>query len=263
MLEQAKHNIRVVEVGKSVHNIQFADKLLIAAYNLMKNSLSVIEVQTKLQTFSSDSEIIPNECYNCHSGIQEINKQKFGMNFSHNQHIVKERIACQKCHSNEQKHGELILNKETCNSCHHSQGKSNDACAKCHSFQSQVYQGQYQNKNQADFMKEGGVGCIDCHVASDKVTKPDNKICLKCHEAGYDQSMTDWKKEFQASLADLNSLISTASKMQLSNEDMNDVNDAKKIVNQLGSYPSIYVHNYDMLTSVINDKKKKLKNIIK
>ncbi len=112
-------------------------------------------------------------------------------------------------------------------------------------------------------MKEGGVGCIDCHIMADKVVKPDNKICLKCHEAGYDQSMADWKKDINGSIAEVNGLVNTAGKMELSNEDRNEVNETKKIINQLSSYPSIYVHNYDMLAGVLNEKKKKLKNIIK
>ncbi|MBK8553542.1 MAG: hypothetical protein IPL53_21765, partial [Ignavibacteria bacterium] len=74
------------------------------------------------------TEIIPNECYRCHSGIQEISVKKYGMNFSHNKHIVENKVACERCHSNVNKHGELTMSKESCNSCHTTQNKANESC---------------------------------------------------------------------------------------------------------------------------------------
>lgn len=260
MISEAYHNIRIVEIGKSVHNIQFADKLLTASYDLMLKALNIIGSSTKLPEFKSSSEFVPNECYNCHSGIQELSVKKFDMNFSHNQHIVKQKIPCDKCHSNANKHGELILNKQNCNSCHHSSGKNNEACNKCHGFQSQVYNGNYLNKNQPDIMKQGGVGCIDCHVNADKLFKPDNKICLKCHDKGYDQQMDDWKKDLKTLLNETNALLNELKGTVLNTEQQGEVNDIRRIVNQISSYPSIYVHNYDMLSSLLAEKKKKLKS---
>jgi nitrate/TMAO reductase-like tetraheme cytochrome c subunit len=263
LLKQAEHNIRVVEVGKSVHNVQFADKLLIGSYNLMKQALSVIGNSNTLPEFKSNEEFIPNECYSCHSGIQEISVKKFDMNFSHNQHIAKEKISCNKCHSNAQKHGELTVNKESCNNCHHSKSKVNESCVNCHKFQEEVYSGNYLGKNQPDFMKVGGAGCIDCHVVTDKIVKPDKKMCLKCHEAGYDDMMGEWKADVKKISAELNELIQKAKLQELSDEDKNELESARKILNQINSYPSIYVHNYDLITTVLNEKKKKIKNFIK
>lgn len=263
LLKQAEHNIRIVEVGKSVHNIQFADKLLIGAYSLMKQSLSTIGSTNMLPEFKSASEFIPNECFNCHSGIQEISIKKYDMNFSHNQHIVNQKIVCSKCHSNEQKHGALIITKQNCNNCHHSQSKTNETCAKCHKFQDQVYNGNFQNKNQPDFMKTGGAGCGDCHVSGDKVVKPDKIICLKCHEAGYDDMMGEWKMDVKKLTSELSDLIQQTKDLQLNNEDKAEVDEAKKLLSQLNSYPSIYVHNYDLLSSTLSEKIKVLKKISK
>jgi Zn ribbon nucleic-acid-binding protein len=263
LLKQAEHNIRIVEVGKSVHNIQFADKLLIGAYGLMKIALSTVGAANSLPEFKSTSEFIPNECYSCHSGIQEISVKKYDMNFSHNQHIVSNKISCNKCHSNEQKHGQLTLTKESCNNCHHSQSKLNESCVKCHKFQEQVYSGNYLNKNQPDFMKVGGAGCGDCHVAADKVVKPDKMICLKCHEAGYDDMMGEWKTDVKKKSGELNELIQQTKGLELTAEEKAEVDDARKILNQINSYPSIYVHNYDMISSVLSEKIKKLKKFNK
>jgi len=259
LINEADHNIKIVEIGKSVHNVQFADKLLIAAYNIMKKSLTVIGSSANLPEFKSDAEFIPNECYSCHSGIQEISVKKFDMNFSHNQHIAKERIVCNKCHSNAQKHGELIVNKESCNSCHHAKGKNNDACANCHQFQQEVYSGNYLGKKQPDYMKEGGAGCVDCHMEADKLVKPDKKICLKCHGASYENTLTEWKNDVKKLSVELGELIKQAKSQNLSNDEQDELNETKKILAQINSYPSIYVHNYDLISSVLSEKIKILK----
>lgn len=263
LLNQAQHNIRIVEVGKSVHNIQFADKLLIGAYGLLKQALTAVGAANSLPEFSSASEFIPNECFSCHSGIQEISVKIFDKNFSHNQHIANQKISCNKCHSNETKHGQLTVTKQSCNNCHHSQSKTNESCANCHKFQEQVYNGSYLNKNQPDFMKTGGAGCGDCHVSADKVVKPDKMICLKCHENGYDDMMGEWKNDVKKISGELGELIQQTKGLNLNNEEKAEVEEARKILNQLNSYPSIYVHNYDLVTTVLNERKKKIKNLIK
>lgn len=261
ILEQAKHNIRIVEIGKSVHNVQFADKLLVAAYSLLKKSLTVIGSTSNLPEFSSSSEFIPNECYNCHSGIQEINVKKFDMNFSHNQHIAKEKIICAKCHSNSQKHGELIQTKETCNSCHHAKGKNNDGCQSCHSFQSNVYNGNFAGMNQPDYMKEGGVGCIDCHIATDKVFLPDENICLKCHDDSYKQMAVDWKNDVRKLIKDAETELRNVKDRSPDEEQQAVISDTKKILGELSTRPSIYVHNYDLLSTLLTKQIKKLRSI--
>jgi hypothetical protein len=263
IMAEAKHNIRIVEVGKSVHNVQFADRLLVASYGLMKKALSVIGSSKSLPEFRSSEEFIPNECYSCHSGIQEISRKKFDMDFSHNKHIIKEKIACIKCHSNSKKHGELILDKQGCNNCHHAKGKNNDACENCHNFQSNIYRGTFLNANKPDIMKEGGVGCIDCHIVSDKVYKPDNKICIKCHEQGYDEQMIDWKKDVNKLIIEANSLIEKTANKELDGDAKAEINEIRKLVEQINSYPSIYVHNYDLVSSVLSDKIKILKSYSK
>jgi nitrate/TMAO reductase-like tetraheme cytochrome c subunit len=260
-LDQANHNIKIVEIGKSVHNISFADKLLVGSYNLMTQALTAIDSKIKLPEFKSDAEFIPNECYNCHAGIQEINKNIYGLNFSHNMHIAKQRVPCDKCHSNAEKHGELILTKQNCNNCHHSQGKTDESCQKCHSFQATVYNGTLMNKNQPDFMKQANVGCVDCHIAGDQIVKPDNKICAKCHKPDYESQALDWKKDINGLTKEVEALLSSVKTSNLTDEQKTLVNETKKFISQLNTYPSIYVHNYDMLSTVLSDYKKKLKDI--
>jgi len=262
-MEEANHNFRLVEVGKSVHNVQFSDKLLVASYELMKKALSVIGASAKMPEFKSSSDIIPNECYRCHSGIQEISVKKYGMDFSHNKHIVDNKVACARCHSNVNKHGELTMSKESCNNCHHSENKKNESCEKCHSFQSQVYDGNYMGKNQPDFMKAGGSTCTDCHVSSDKVIKPDSKICQKCHDAGYEEMMGEWKADVKKLAGEVNELIAGINSSELNEEQKSEIKEIKRVVSDINSHPSIYVHNYDLLSSLLSEKKKKLKAMSK
>jgi hypothetical protein len=259
LVDDAFHNIRIVEVGKSVHNITFSDKLLVAAYDLMKKSLTVIGSPLNLPMFTPSSELIPNECYSCHSGIQEISKKKFDMNFSHNMHIVKEKIVCEKCHSNVQKHGELVINKEGCNSCHHNKGKTNESCAKCHDFQNTMYDGNYFKKNQPDYMKQGGVNCIDCHAIGDKILKPKNDICIKCHDDSYKSTADDWKNDVKKLIKEAEAELSGVKNLQLDDDQNEIVNETRKIVSDINSRPSIYVHNYDLISSLLSEKIKQIK----
>ncbi len=261
LLDNAYHNIKIVEVGKSVHNISFADKLLVASYNIMVKALVEINSPVKLPEFKSGSEFIPNECYSCHAGIQEINKNIYGLSFSHNMHIVKQKVPCDKCHSNAEKHGELILTKQNCNNCHHSQNKGNESCEKCHSFQTSVYNGNFMNKNQPDFMKQANVGCVDCHVSGNSVVKPDGKICAKCHKPDYESQALDWKKDINGLTKEVETLLASVKTSNLTDEQKTLLNETKKFISQLNTYPSIYVHNYDMLSTILSDYKKKLKDI--
>lgn len=261
LVDDAYHNIRIVEVGKSVHNVTFADKLLVGAYDLLKKSLAIVGSSMKLPEFTTGAELIPNECYSCHSGIQEITVKKFDMNFSHNQHIVKERIACEKCHSNQQKHGELIVNKDNCNNCHHASGKSNESCSKCHEFQVTVYNGNYLNKNQPDYMKQGGVNCIDCHANGDKVIKPASNICLKCHDNSYQQTVDEWKGDINKLLREAESEVNRVKGMNPDSDIQELLSETRRIINDISSRPSIYVHNYDLISSALSEKIKKLKAV--
>ena len=261
LLDNALHNIKIVETGKSVHNISFSDKLLVAGYNIMIKALAEINSSVKLPEFKSDSEFIPNECYNCHAGIQEINKNIYGLTFSHNRHIVKERVPCDKCHSNVEKHGQLILTKQNCNNCHHASNKENETCSKCHNFQSQVYDGTVLNNNQPDYMKQAGVRCVDCHVDGDKVIKPDIKICEKCHKPDYSNMANDWKADIKKLIAENEQLISDAKDKNLTDEQKKLIDETKRFITQLNQYQSIYVHNYDLISTILTSEKKKLKDI--
>ncbi len=72
--------------------------------------------------------------------------------------------------------------------------------------------------------------------------------------------MDDWKKDVKTLISETNALLNELKGAGLNTEQQNEVNEIKKIVNQISSYPSIYVHNYDMVSSILAEKKKKLKS---
>jgi len=259
-LEEAQHNINLVDIGKSVHNIQFADKLLVGSYGLMTEALKLIGATSKLPEFKSSTEYVPNECYNCHGGIQEINAQAFGKTFSHNTHIVKQHIQCDRCHSNNNKHGQLILTQNSCNNCHHRSAKSNESCSSCHGIQTQVYNGNFEGKKTPDIMKEAGVGCIDCHHTSAGIVKPDTKICAKCHDKDYENMGNDWKNDIKSQSGTLNDILSNINK-QYENE--NDVVAARTFLKKINAYKSLYAHNYGLISELLSEKKKAVEKYVK
>lgn len=259
-LDEAYHNIKIVDLGKSVHNIQFADKLLVGSYGIMNEALSIVGTTKKLPDFKSNSEFVPNECYNCHAGIQEVSTKAFGKSFSHNTHIVKQRLQCNKCHSNDIKHGQLIINQNSCNACHHTNAKTNETCGTCHSVQSQTYNGVLNGKNQPDLMKQGGVNCNDCHLVSSKIVKPELKVCIKCHEAGYDKTAEEWKNDIKKSAGTLSEMLSKISKQS---ENESEVVEARNLLKKLNMYPSLYAHNYELIITLITEKKKAVEKYAK
>ena len=202
---------------------------------------------------------MPNECYSCHAGIQEVTKNIFGKNFSHKTHIVQNGLQCNRCHSNENKHGQLLVSQSGCNSCHHNSATSSESCSKCHSIFSQVFTGTLFGKNQPDIMKQGGAKCIDCHLTSSGISKPDSKICAKCHDAGYESMYSEWKNETNKSVKEAESLINEVKNSELNDEQKTAIGDIRKLINLINSNPSLFVHNNELINSIFSEKIKLLK----
>jgi hypothetical protein len=112
-------------------------------------------------------------------------------------------------------------------------------------------------------MKSGGVGCIDCHSDAVKIIKPGDMICLKCHDNSYKEMSVDWKNDVKNLVSEAELLIKDTPVSDLNDEQKSELNGIKKIVSDIKSYPSIYVHNYDLISSLLSEKIKLLKKISK
>ena len=162
LLKEAAFNIDIVERGKAVHNVAYSQELLSASYNKVVEALRLTDSSYKPVSFLGVSKEIPTQCSTCHAGIEEINRQVFGLNFPHQKHLIEQKIQCTTCHSNVRKHGEFIATKHSCAVCHHKDTKKD--CTGCHQLQKTFYEGGQLNgfSFPKDIMAEAEASCIDC-----------------------------------------------------------------------------------------------------
>ena len=107
-------------------------------------------------------------------------------------------------------------------------------------------------------MKQGNVRCNDCHLGTSGIFKPDSKICVKCHDADYANTLSEWKKDVYARLKEAENLLNEVKNKNLSEEDKAVVNDTRKLISTINSNPSLYVHNNDLLSTLLSGKIKLL-----
>ncbi len=247
-IEKAKHVVKIVDASKAIHNIAYSDQIISKGYEYLSEAIKIANVKYDLPKRFASSRV-PNECANCHAGVEEISRPVYGTIFSHAKHVQENSIKCNTCHSNAVKHGMLILSKDGCNSCHHQKQTAQD-CKSCHKMSNEIYAGTYLGRSLPDIMSQAGVECVDCHVSNGKVVKPNEKICLNCHESGYDEMATEWK-------SDVNKLIVEVRRL-ISNYSGKDKDEISKVVSELEKWGASGLHNYNLIVDVLNDFKKRL-----
>jgi len=259
LLEEAAFNIELVEKGKSVHNVAFSQELLMAAYTKMLEALSTVNSRYKPESFSLAAEAIPTQCANCHAGIEEINKEIFGLDFPHKKHLVEQRIDCSICHSNVRKHGEFIATKQSCATCHHKDTQID--CGSCHRLQETFYQGGKMNGQEIpkDIMAEAEVECLDCHLGDNKqIFRPGKGKCAECHDDDYAEMHTEW----QASVKDLISSITNSIKekrnLELTPQERNNLRKIERELEKIKLDGSIGIHNYMFIEETLAALKTRL-----
>ena len=73
--------------------------------------------------------------------------------------------------------------------------------------------------------------------------------------------MNEWKADVKKLTAEVNELISSIDRNTLDDQQRSDLDEVKKNVSKISSYPSIYVHNNEMINTILSDGKKKLKGM--
>jgi nitrate/TMAO reductase-like tetraheme cytochrome c subunit len=195
----AEHNYQLVAHGKSVHNIQYAGKLLTKAYDTL-GYVAKRAGGVKLPEMTRLAERVPSECTNCHFGIEEVEVDVFGIHFQHKKHVYLQSLPCKTCHSNMRKHGELVVERKDCLGCHH---KEENKCGKCHELQYAMRTAQNPPipLDGPDIMAEAGVECRGCHENEDgTITKVTALRCVKCHDQGYVDVLNDWQTEIRGKI---------------------------------------------------------------
>jgi nitrate/TMAO reductase-like tetraheme cytochrome c subunit len=261
LLDQAAFNIDIVERGKSVHNVNYSQELLLASHNKIFEALKLAGSSYVPKAITVESDVVPTECANCHAGIDEISTQVFGLNFPHKSHLVEQKIQCDTCHSNVRKHGEFIATKQSCAVCHHRDPDKD--CTSCHQLQKTFYKGGALGDLVVpeDMMAQAGAECMDCHLDSEEeVVRPGKTKCLDCHDEGYDELHSEWQQSTKELIQALKILLLEKQKVSLTADQKAILNQTRLILNQIEMDGSAGIHNYTFIEDTLSALKKKLES---
>jgi nitrate/TMAO reductase-like tetraheme cytochrome c subunit len=247
-IQKAKDALEVVEAGKAVHNITYSDQIISKAYEYLTEAVKIAGLNYSLPKVLAGSRV-PNECINCHAGIENVSRPIYGTIFQHSKHVQENGLRCNVCHSNARKHGELIVSKDNCNSCHH-QKQTAEGCKSCHKISDEIYSGSYMGKKMPDVMREAGVECVDCHVVNNKVVRPSEKVCLNCHDSGYDAMAVEWRDEVRRLINEVKALSSKSQRK--------DKGELERMISEIEKWSASGLHNYSLVVDVLKEIKMKL-----
>lgn len=259
----AEYNLLMVKNGNIVHNVAYSDELLLSAENGLKQALTTIGSFVNLEEISVYSQLVPSECKNCHYGQEEIDVETFGINFSHNIHIVNNHLLCSKCHSNMRRHGELIVNRNACLSCHHTQEEVN--CEQCHELQAQFYDGTVKLISEVipDVMYEEDVECLSCHEGVvEPIEKATGEHCLNCHDSDYKDLFVEWEHDTDNSINNINDKLFSMNKENLSESDKNEVERIRYGIDIIGKDGSNGAHNIVLVEQILSEYNDILKELL-
>jgi len=192
LLNEARHNYSFVLLGKGVHNIEYAFKLLNAANNKTEQALAALDKSYKPKEFK-----VQMTCTTlCHVGMEKRAVPFNDIKFSHETHVSSNRLKCADCHSPRENHGKTF--QKNCAGCHHGKDIKKVRCEDCHISVKRLVQGKggigvkERPSNKLDVLE-----CIDCHrgVAAKKKDNLDaiKKRCIECHDQSYGEMLARWK----------------------------------------------------------------------
>jgi nitrate/TMAO reductase-like tetraheme cytochrome c subunit len=181
LLNEARHNYSLVLLGKGVHNVEYAMKLL----NVANKSYKPMEFKTQVTCTTL-----------CHVGLERRAVPFGDIKFSHNTHVIGNGLRCSDCHSPRENHGKTFMTN--CADCHHGKQIKKVRCEDCHVSVKRLVQGKggigvkERPSNKLDVVE-----CIDCHrgVAAKRKDTFDTmkKRCIECHDQSYGEMAVQWK----------------------------------------------------------------------
>lgn len=192
LLNEARHNYSFVLLGKGVHNIEYAFKLLNAANNKAELALASLDKSYKPKEFKTEMTCTTL----CHSGMEKRTVNFNEIKFSHETHSGGLGLKCSDCHSPRDNHGKTFM--KNCKDCHHGSEIKKVKCEDCHVSVRRMIQGKggIGIKEHPSY-KQDVVECIDCHPGV-PTKKKDNfntikKKCVECHDQSYGEIAVRWK----------------------------------------------------------------------
>ncbi len=262
LLEDSAFNIDIVERGKSVHNMAYAQELLQASYNSIVEALRLIGSSYKPVSFLASTKDVPTQCFNCHAGIEEISSEIFGLNFPHKKHLIEQKIQCSICHSNVRKHGEFIATKQSCAVCHHKD--STKDCTNCHQIQGTLYEGGQFNGVEIppDIMSEAEVDCSGCHLSwQDQIFRSDRNKCLDCHEEDYSELFLHWQKIIKDLVPSVKAALNESRTLKLSEDKKVSLLEIQNVLKRIELDGSSGIHNFSFIEEFLTNSIKTLKSL--
>ncbi|HEX9562385.1 MAG TPA: NapC/NirT family cytochrome c [Gemmatimonadaceae bacterium] len=131
LLRLAEENLELVTVGKSAHNVTYADQLLRASLDLVRQAATEGRLPYTVPRVDLGPPLSEGECLSCHLGVERASVPfGGGGRFGHDAHVVGARMACTDCHTPIDDHGgTTVKTREECSECHHGTTR---ACESCH-----------------------------------------------------------------------------------------------------------------------------------
>jgi hypothetical protein len=192
LLNEARHDYSFVLLGKGVHNVEYAFKLLNSANNKTERVLAIIDPGYTPQ----ESKTRMTCTTLCHVGIERRTVSFNDTKFSHETHIAGNGQKCSDCHSPRENHGKTLM--KNCAECHHGKGIKRVKCDDCHAAVKKLIQGKggigvkERPSNKLDVVE-----CVDCHrgILARKKDTFDviKKRCIECHDQSYGEMAVRWK----------------------------------------------------------------------
>ena len=198
LINEARHNYSLVLLGRGVHNIEYAIKLLNIASNKTEQALAVIDKDYKPQEIQT-----PMTCTSlCHVGIEKRKVPFNDIKFAHESHVGN-GLKCSDCHSPRENHGKTFL--QNCAKCHHGKQLRKVSCENCHVNVKRLVEGKGGlGAQEKPSVKLDKVQCLDCHpgVTARKKDAFDaiQKRCVECHDKAYSDIAAQWRTQTEGLL---------------------------------------------------------------
>jgi hypothetical protein len=192
LLNEARHNYGFVLLGRGVHNIEYAFKLLNAANNKAEQALAALDNNYKPKEFKTEMTCTTL----CHVGVEKRTVPFNDIKFSHETHVAGNGLKCLNCHSPRENHGKMF--QKNCAECHHGEKIKKVRCEDCHIFVKRLVQGKGGiGVKELPSNKLDVVECIDCHRGIPAKKKDTfntvKKRCIECHDQSYGEMAVRWK----------------------------------------------------------------------
>lgn len=187
----AEENIEFVRRGRGAHNIVFADKLLFASLDLVREAVEEGQLRYAVPEVALGTSLSENVCLRCHVGIEGQPVTFGGQRFPHEAHVSDGAMACSECHTPLDQHGGTTLaGPAACDACHHPVAEAVE-CIRCHAGAGGAPEAAISTAT-GDFPHAAhtGVGltCNLCH--SPPAMRPKSDLCEGCHEMHHQPEIT-------------------------------------------------------------------------